>query len=321
MDSSNGAIFDITWKKESLIFKLKRWFRWLFNIRKAFLELTDSHEELLNQYNKLEESKRALLKQTTQLKTANNISKTIRQTFDIKNTLFKITEALIRDADFDFASIKLFKDLEGNKFEIFDSSGSNSNNSIILTQQVIINDEQIGELILSPKLGMDKAECEELLNYLQPIITISIHDALVLRTVTDYKNNLETKVEIRTAELKKAQEKLSKTIHLLEDSKQTQNRFFTNISHEFRTPLTLILGPVKQIAEKIRDENIKEELGMVHRNADKLLELVNQLLDISKLESGNMKLETVSAKCLRLVKIYCPFFQFLCRKKKHQHSN
>ena len=79
----------------------------------------------------------------------------------------------------------------------------------------------------------------------------------------------------------------------LHEVDELKSRFFTNISHEFRTPLTLILGPVKQIAEQIKDQQLKEELGIVHRNAGKLLGLVNQLLDISKLESGTMKVQTV----------------------------
>ena len=64
-------------------------------------------------------------------------------------------------------------------------------------------------------------------------------------------------MESRTAELKKAQSKLSKTIHLLEQAQLTQNNFFTNISHEFRTPLTLILGPANQILEHIKKSKSK----------------------------------------------------------------
>ena len=52
-----GAILDISWKKEGITFKLIRWLQWLFNIRKAFGDLTDSHEQLLNQYNKLDNRK------------------------------------------------------------------------------------------------------------------------------------------------------------------------------------------------------------------------------------------------------------------------
>jgi len=64
---------------------------------------------------------------------------------------------------------------------------------------------------------------------------------------------------------------------------QMKSRFFANISHEFRTPLTLIIGPVKQVITKIKDEKVKEELSMVHRSAKKLHGTVNQLLDLSKL--------------------------------------
>ncbi len=71
---------------------------------------------------------------------------------------------------------------------------------------------------------------------------------------------------------------------------EMKSRFFTNISHEFRTPLSLILGPVKQIAESTRDGKLRDELQMVQRNARRLLRLVNQLLDIAKLESGSMQL-------------------------------
>ena len=85
---------------------------------------------------------------------------------------------------------------------------------------------------------------------------------------------------------------------------ELKTRFFTNISHEFRTPLTLILGPVKQAIEKIKDEKTKDELGIAHKNANKLLGLVNQLLDISKLESGNMKLRAIATDFIPLLKAF-----------------
>ena len=310
-----GAILDVSWKKEGILFKLKKRGRWLFNIRKAFLDLTDSHEELLNQYNKLEESKQLLQKQTKQLKTANDITKSIRQSRDITKTISAITETFVNDAEFYFAEIKIFKDLDGNKFEIEANAGTNEKNSNTVNQPIIINNEKIGELIIHPILGMDQLECDELLNYLIPIINISIHDSLVLRTVTDYKNNLEAKVEIRTAELKKVQEKLSKTIHLLEDSQQAQNRFFTNISHEFRTPLTLILGPVNQILEQSQNDKVKEEAKLIHRSAKKLNRLANQLLDISRIESGKMKLETIEQNIVPVIREIVSFFQSFAEKK------
>src|SRR4030065_306980 len=105
----------------------------------------------------------------------------------------------------------------------------------------------------------------------------------------------------------------AQTLHEVDELK---SRFFTNISHEFRTPLTLILGPVKQMIEKLNEGRMKDDLGMVHRNANKLLELVNQLLDISKLESGNIKLQTVPRNIIPLLKALVLSFTSYAERKR-----
>ena len=77
-----------------------------------------------------------------------------------------------------------------------------------------------------------------------------------------------------------------------EEIDRAKTSFFTNISHEFRTPLTLINGPVQNILERYKDDpNIQEQLKLVQRNSDLLLKLINQLLDLAKLESRTLKLE------------------------------
>jgi signal transduction histidine kinase/ligand-binding sensor domain-containing protein/DNA-binding response OmpR family regulator len=102
----------------------------------------------------------------------------------------------------------------------------------------------------------------------------------------------------------------------LHEVDELKSRFFANISHEFRTPLTLILGPVKQIIEIIKDEKIKNDLKIVHKNANRLLGLVNQLLDISKLESGNMKLQTVPQNIIPLLKALTLSFTSYAERNK-----
>ena len=67
---------------------------------------------------------------------------------------------------------------------------------------------------------------------------------------------------------------------------QLKAQFFTNISHEFRTPLTLILGPLTDLLQK---NPAKEIYQLMHRNASRLLALVNQLLDLSKLDAGQLQ--------------------------------
>lgn len=74
-----------------------------------------------------------------------------------------------------------------------------------------------------------------------------------------------------------------------EEIRQVQLQFFTNVSHEFRTPLSLILGPLEKI---IKDPSVPagRYLASMHRNAQRLLSLINELMDFGKLESGSLKL-------------------------------
>ena len=109
---------------------------------------------------------------------------------------------------------------------------------------------------------------------------------------------LKSRQELRrkTAEIEAEKAKLTAQLEhaevkRLQQLDEMRSNFFANISHEFRTPLTLILNPAEQLLkENIKPENNKY-LSIIHRNASRLLELVNQLLDLSKLESGKAKLK------------------------------
>lgn len=102
----------------------------------------------------------------------------------------------------------------------------------------------------------------------------------------------------------------------LHEVDELKSRFFMNISHEFRTPLTLILGPVKQIIERIKDNKTKNDLQVVHKNANRLLGLVNELLDISRLESGNMKLQTCPQNIIPMLKSLVQSFCSYAERKR-----
>lgn len=73
-------------------------------------------------------------------------------------------------------------------------------------------------------------------------------------------------------------------------------KFFTNISHEFRTPLTLILTPLERIIKSTEKGNNKDQLKLIQRNAKRLLNLVNQLLDFRRLEVQGLTLEVREAE-------------------------
>ncbi len=76
----------------------------------------------------------------------------------------------------------------------------------------------------------------------------------------------------------------------LRELDRTKSEFFSNISHEFRTPLTLILGPLEGIIRNASDSAIKNSALMMRRNARRLHRLINQILDLSMLDSGKLQL-------------------------------
>lgn len=93
---------------------------------------------------------------------------------------------------------------------------------------------------------------------------------------------------------------------------ELKTRFFSNITHDFRTPLTLILGPVRQLkasAEKQKAGHSRRQLDTIERNAEQLLQLVNQLLDLSKLEAGPLQVETVRENLMNFTRQLILSFQ------------
>ena len=101
----------------------------------------------------------------------------------------------------------------------------------------------------------------------------------------------------------------------MQEVHQMKTRFFANISHEFRSPLTLILGPLKSLAENPDFSSSKKQIDMMIRNAQRLLNLINQLLELSKIESGNMKLETSENDIVKFLKPIVHSFNSLSNKK------
>lgn len=91
-------------------------------------------------------------------------------------------------------------------------------------------------------------------------------------------------------------------------------QFFTNISHEFRTPLTLIFAPLKELIQKAQAYDIKDEalekIQVIYRNTNQLMKLINQLLDFRKAETENLKLVARYLNVEDFVKEACyPFFE------------
>ena len=110
--------------------------------------------------------------------------------------------------------------------------------------------------------------------------------------------------------------------HLEKEKYEEINRlkleFFTNISHEFRTPLTLIKGPLEyllKLNEKVTPKEVKEQCTLMHKNTEYLLRLINQLMDFRKMDRGQMNLAVSQSDIVEFLKVVGEPYQLLSHKK------
>jgi signal transduction histidine kinase/AraC-like DNA-binding protein len=140
------------------------------------------------------------------------------------------------------------------------------------------------------------------------LASLRAYDSMI--HLENLRQNLEVKVRERTAELER------KNYQIMEMD-QMKTRFFSNVSHEFRTPLTLILSPLESMLMK---ENLEEKdrnnLEMMYRNAVRLLGLINQLLDLSKIDAGRLKVELIEYDIYKVLRIITRSFAPLAERKK-----
>lgn len=126
------------------------------------------------------------------------------------------------------------------------------------------------------------------------------------------QNLVNEQTEQLTLEKKKTEEQADK----LKALDKAKSHFFANISHEFRTPLTLIIGPLKQfLGTKKYPGNDREQFQRMLRNSQRLLRLVNQILDLTKLEAGELKLNAQPVDMVAFVKGMAEMFRSTCKNR------
>jgi len=131
-----------------------------------------------------------------------------------------------------------------------------------------------------------------------------------------HNRRINTRLESKNQEILFQQNQLLEMTEKANEATAAKFRFFTNISHEFRTPLTLILGPLEDVMSSPKLHfTVKNNLQLVHRNAMRLLRLINQLMDYRKIEGNKMKLGASNNDLGEFVTEIASAFQELARKK------
>lgn len=109
-------------------------------------------------------------------------------------------------------------------------------------------------------------------------------------------------LQLQNEEILKQRDKLVELNKKVQVANQQQLNFFTHISHEFRTPLTLIIAPLEQLLKDVyNDPSIKNKLTLISKNAQRLLHLINQLMEVRKVETGKTELKTSKDNIVKFI--------------------
>jgi len=132
------------------------------------------------------------------------------------------------------------------------------------------------------------------------------------------RENLEGIIRTRTRQIEEKNGHLLAQSQKLKELNSAKSRFFANISHQFRTPLTLIMGPLEHLLATCPDQvpEKKKKYSMMIRNTQRLLRLINQLLELSRLDSGKITLQAEKIEMIGFVKGIISTFQILARQNE-----
>jgi hypothetical protein len=265
----HGGRYHITIRQRTrLVTRILRTLTWPFTVRAAARELRDAHETLIERYHEIEGAKAQLDRQATQLRTAHTVNDLVQRHLDLGRTLDTVARALVEQAGFAWGEIRLNPtDPEAPSApRAVRFGGGDGDHEPPLTRALEVQGQRIGELEVAPRTGANRAEREELIAFIAPTLAMALQNALSYQALADYRSNLERLVDQRTGELRQARDQLAGTVVELREAQGARERFFGNVTHEIRTPLSLILlaaADIERRAGHLLDERARKNLGAV----------------------------------------------------------
>ncbi len=128
------------------------------------------------------------------------------------------------------------------------------------------------------------------------------------------------KLEIKNAEIIEQRNRLMELNKKVQLAQKQQLRLFTHISHEFRTPLTLIISPLEQLLSERLPNHLNNSLQSILKNAQRLLHLVDQIMELRKIESGKSDLQLVETDIIHFINEIALSFNAIAKEKKLNFS-
>jgi signal transduction histidine kinase/ligand-binding sensor domain-containing protein/DNA-binding response OmpR family regulator len=140
-----------------------------------------------------------------------------------------------------------------------------------------------------------------------------------IRRLYRQREDLKQEVARRTSELQHAAETLERQAQQLRELDSAKSRFFANISHEFRTPLTLTLGPLRDVRSGLHGQvsrDALDEIELAIRNTERQLELVDQLMELARLDAGQMDFRPERVRLDAWLRLAAAPFESLAKRQR-----
>jgi len=229
-----------------------------------------------------------LLRQTRRLETACSIMQDVHRSLSIADVVESIVENLVDVGGFVAADLSIDGRIDNLELRHAARSGSPARDVLVRTTPIPIRGVEIGTLTTY----YENEETADLLEFLLPTLFMGLEHAVSFTEVMDYRRTLEDKVVERTAQLAEAHAQLARSLDELREAKAARDRFFANINHEIRTPLTLIqLGAdgIMRSGDALSSKTL-QRVEEVKSSTRRLLHLVNSLLLLAAGDEGKLRI-------------------------------
>jgi len=232
-----------------------------------------------------------LARTARRLETACSIIQVVHRSLSLQDVIEAIVENLVDPGGFLGAQLHLDARVETLELRHIASAGATSGDEALTRRtHVHIRGLEIGT-ITTYYHPEDVEGQDELLEFLLPTLFMGIEHATSFAEVMDYRKTLEDKVVERTAQLAEAHAQLAHSLEDLREAKASRDRFFANINHEIRTPLTLIQLASDAITRSgdALSEAAQAKIEEINGSTRRLLHLVNSLLLLAAGDEGKLR--------------------------------